>query len=466
MTKNEKKRIILTLLLMFIISISVCSLFICTHDDYYVPYGDDFLGSVTFAEKLGNGRYLGNFFGNWFSQKYVVSVVLRSISFVLLPWLMSYLTGTITWNNLLLAFFLVLFPGVEVLSQSYGWAHGFYNYVPVVVFSFSAAALLKSPISIKHRAFSIIVLNLLGMGQMLFSENSSVVCFVWSLWLCVEYKEDGKRLLLAITYTIAGIVGIGIMFFGPRISGVAENMLSYRGISSDIIATIKSNTVEIFQTVIQALILWLSWITLLLFKRNTGSKVGKALSAVLLLLWIFAYSVSREYFSKSIFQSAGIVCTVLFFLILLVYSVILFDSSVLQKAGVPFILAIISAGELLVVQPVGPRCMYITVIMLSFSLLYLLNDSKRKKEVYTFGFVIGVICLFLTLFHLIPVFCQNKIRIQNIKNQMNEGNKIIEVVPIKETKYVWNANELYGYPYTFNYGDPDEVVFTLVKEKE
>ena len=472
---KKEKQILICIALIYILITILCIFFVNTHDDYMMYYGKNIDGSVKYASEIGNGRYIGNFLGNFLSQRKVLNTLIKGLVITGIIVLCSGISGEITFTKLVVCTFLMLGTGKQIFAEAYVWSHGFYNYAMPIVFLLLSIYLIQKYSSAVPLGMYFLT-SLIGFAQMLFSENTTVIALIiaaFSLWIC--YKKGSRK--LCVVYLIAAILGVIICFEGPNISGTAHNIDWYREVQgggiTGIIWGAFYNAVKIGEVFSKCLFLWIISIFVFSTERGIGTarKIVRVVMMIVLitvnyLLTIDAAHIS-EYEIKDYIKIAAMLLAAAYYIYLLFRYLKCFDLHKKLMIIAAITIAVLSAGELLFVSPIGPRCVLITYTFITIaisSMLQLEFLPEKKLNIFCAVIACAAIAFYgIRLFEFAEIYKIDNLRISFIEEQLRESNNEIYVIALPDKhELLYEPNNCEGFEYTFNTGTPEDMHFTLI----
>jgi hypothetical protein len=130
-------------------------------------------------------------------------------------------------------------------------------------------------------------------------------------------------------------------------------------------------------------------------------------------------------------------------------------------------IAAASVGQLLIIHPIGPRCLYLTYVLAVVVILYLLPDmgqtDNRKLRMLFRGLGVlgcGVYGVLLAL-HM-QAWKVHTVRVDYANAQLAEGKTQIEIIMLPYTPMFQCPDDSYVYPYKFNLGDMNAMSFQYI----
>lgn len=485
-TKNYKSVILLPALI-FASEILVCSFFVNTHDDYLTAGVKTFYEAFDYSIHYGNGRILGNALVELLCNRHILNCLFKSVCLFLLIVLMSYLCSRINAKNLIIFFFLVNCAPIAYYKEVFVWSHGFYNYVPPVVLLLITLAIMKSIYLGKKEVnvFTYIALILCGISAQLFSENSTVINIITAVAITALVIKNKKKTLPALVNLFSSITGAVIMAAVPKLLNVSDKMSSYRGLTPlknmSFAESISSHFFIELKYIGDMYPLWLIFSAVLLIavhkRKDKLSKLSRIIYDVVFSLsfLIFITKILLTYeiifvtnANLMLILSLSVAVYITFSLLVLLK---LFSKDELKHVYFFLPLAIISVGELLIVHPIGYRCLFITYILLSIPAVNIINRILGEcrfniKVLYAIIAVTTVAINFVNAYHYAYIGKVNDARIEYAQEQIDEGKYDIEIINLPYEDWLWYANESYAYKYTFNQGNPDEMTFSYITYDE
>ena len=447
-----------------------------THDDWYYEGGYS-LSALLTTRSSGwyqtlNGRVLGNALEGFTATHKLFRAFVQAV-FVFGIWRVSVsLLKLPTAGQLLLLAGIVLLPS-GLYAQTYGWGAGFFNYVPEMLLLLICAWLIyrwQSGVC-RNKTLSCIAALLCAMCAQLHAENFTVISMMLGASLIVLMIAPVlRRNWAALLSGIGFLLGGAVMFTSPAYHQ------GYYTVSANLIERILEN----YQTVsfytlgyhyIASLLLTVSTIFLLWNRKTNGSKSVKyAVTVALVGIQLYFIGYHQILADQLLIRSQEIT-EGLDFLINVVYVLLIFACTIKLPVSVerkcltliPLALAILYAGPLLVVSPIGPRCFYSTWILMLFSGVSLAMEAFGEKlqlsvvKGLSLCICAGVILVFIGInYQNHTVFVR---RIDAITQGMNQHVNTIALQDYVFPEYVWgNNSQTIGEHYY--YLTPHDITFT------
>ena len=446
-------------------------------DDYYFQYvsssGLSLSETISFVLHYGNGRVLGNLLTIALVQNKILGAFIKSL-FCTAIILFSYLIIR-CYNNasvLIISLFTVLFPP-RIISQVFSWTSGFCNYIPpLLCFLIMAYCLL----CLKPRNHSVIwiLLFVVGLCGQLFVEHSAVINLSLVIVLSIILLKKRRNIVIeAIMCIIGMIIGTIILFMVPRLFVIQTQFEGYQKLNLGslhiFVVSVVSNGMQICKDLSYAFLFWVALGAVLFgwaLKRRLILRQKIALAAALAsfpltrIVLTAVSSVSGIKFGIT----ESILLTVSFVLFIVAAFVLLLAFSKQDRSNTNQLLlllaAVFSLLPLLIVYPIGQRCLAHSVMFFSILAVEMgssLVDSNRGVQISS---LLVAVCLF-ALIVCDYIKTNNAVidRDRYINEQIELGNREITVFEIKSTYAGYGINSMVGY--AFYYIEPGDIVFNI-----
>lgn len=437
-----------------------------------------------------NGRLLGNGFSKSFGCSEFWREIARCGIILGILLLLCRMAKLRTLSMYAAALMLVVALPTDLYAQAYAWAAGFFNYVPplVVILTY----VLRVDRLIETRKDSVIcgimMLLMLLAGQ-LFIENVSIGMCLLTGGVLVWYLAVNKRLSWSVGGSFLGsVIGCVIMFLAPGYSNV--NQEGYRQISAtfeELMKVIKSNFSVITQyltednwliiAALTALSLWL-----LLGAQPEKNRQRCVRNAALLGLMVCPVYFYAHYEILSTLSYVEWLAELGFWLdvaanllyLLAVLTAVLLGvkddnrkrRAVLSIAAVPAVF-----GPLVVVYPVGPRCLYIPYMLLVCLVLILAAEAADRADPKLLRRltipVVAMVCCVLTVYLWIAVWnghCE-EVRTTRIETAMAAGASSVELPSFPYPRFLHNGNGS-AMQYYYYYENPGDLQFVFINHAD
>jgi len=429
----------------------------------------DLVRTVAQKWSTSNGRILGNVLAYTAGSRPIVRDVLRAgILLLLVVWL-SRITKQWTASGLLLCTALVLFLPSTMFREVYPWAAGYFNYVPPVALALLALCLIPELWAGKPAGNSIkrsIALFFVAFSAQLFVENVTfyVVCSAAALniYQCVRYRKCSAELLC---YLIGSIMGAALLLASPSYLDIFFRGENYQigathGLRG-LLTSARNNCGTVFHALLaDCPVLYLS-ITALLGayllraqKPTAAEKIG-----FVLLVGCCAAFLFRTWSDR---VTVGIS---LLWLLLVAVAVFRLRKAIGGKAFYFLLSALCAAFPLLFVNPIGPRCLYISYVFLLAVALELLSGLKLN---FKFAFpVCAVLCAAVIVFNWSVYYPLHQVDVQQrsaIEDAIARGERSVEVQAYPSDRWLWEPDTP-KMQYAYYYQTPNDFTITFVPQE-
>lgn len=381
------------------------SIFPLTGDDWFRESLGASLGGVgdlvrTVARKWSttNGRILGNVLAYTAGSRPIVRDIMRTLITFGLIALLARVSGLRKASGLLLCAAAVIALPREMFREIYPWAAGYFNYVPPVALALGALALMPEVFAwqeINAGKARCAALFFLGFASQLFVENITFYVLCAAGILNVLQLVRHKRLsAVLVCYFIGALLG-AVLLLGVYI-------VRSKPKTSDVIC----------------LAAMLACCACLLL-----GEWSDIVTALICLAW-FALSAA------AIVRRTGQVC---------------------GKAMYFMLAALCAAFPLLFVNPIGPRCLYVSYVFLlavALSLLSGLKLSFRHTCPLCLCMFVGTAALLATIYY--PLHKTDMQQRELIEDALARGDREVTVPAYEDGSWLWDADSCkmeYAYYY-------------------
>lgn len=465
------------------------------------PYtGDDWSwGSSIGMDRLNiffadyNGRYAGNLLVLVLTRCKLLDAAVMAAAFSSVCYA-SYAYAKDQSNAaLLLAAFLYLLMPKEMWAQAAVWTAGFTNYVPSALISaaflISVREITDSELSdrkdtLKHG----IGWCVLGFVGALFVESVTVfhICLAVAViaWTFLRFR---KYRFAHLGFFLGSVIGTWIMFSNGAYDRIAQGEDYYRhtpvGLRDTVYFAVDQagkimdyilyhNT--LFCVIVTALLLLLA-----IRRIRTGEKRWKILPAVFHVCCLGLLFCKDTVFSvitgripmKALF--AG--CIPVAIAVLYVFSILLMVLCFVEKGRrfrmlLPLYCAVVSLAPLLVVDPIGPRCVFIGYLLMILFAVDLFGYTRKQilPQEKWLGRLIGLAAAAQLLFlvHIFyPIHYYDALRVDYLRAQAAEGKTQVQMCDLPNQEYVWDgtpAGESWINKYRLFYDLPEDLQITVI----
>ena len=468
------------------------------------PYtGDDWAwGSQIGLDRLAswfenyNGRYFGNLLVMVLTRSKIVNVLLTAASmaaFCLLPKLFVKSEKFLPYALGALFFFLI---PQNMRVQVVVWTAGFYNYVPPIVLIFLYLVLVRNVFDDeepKYGKVALIVSPVIGIGAALFMENVTLYNLVAAAAIvAIAYLRFRKVYPVHLAYLAGSIAGAAMMFANSAYGTIAQGGDEYRSsvLDQGLIGTIANNMNVIVRSLfLDNLAAWgiLTLLCLICYgqylRSGTGKKICHLAVGVHLLCggMLVAKSCCRDWLFF-VNTGAAITLTILLFAAMAVgyclsALVLVFFCVDDRKTRLRVLFLLLSipvlAAPLLVVNPVGERCLFASYMMLaaaSVALLVYVMDRVRISAAAQKALVAVILAVCVVLMGMLvniyrTVHQYDVLRNEYVRKQVDAGYKTVMMSRLPHEDQVWCSvpENLWAERYKLFHGIDPDVEFELLE---
>lgn len=436
-------------------------------DLYYAAYGFSSISDIFwFALTYGNGRLFGNMLIHFLLQSSSIRVIVQT-SLIVSLWCLTYkVIHRGEKDYLILGIFLFLTINPTIFREDYLWSSAVANYIPGILCMIGSLLIFQSEEKNKNIALLIISIS----GQ-LFVEHTSVINVLFSLSVlifCLKTNAEKYKVTSALVWFLGTVIGIAIMFFIPKVFYVHNEWENYQKIN---INTIQELFISIIANGMQisGIILKNVFAFILLSSLLMKTSIPKQLKIILAIFPIYGFVVGYVVDEKW----TATLCCFLNLLALLVYLAAVIFSIVLSKElknkyeSLFYIaMCVISVLPLLIVYPIGARCILHAYVYLVLGILSLFinNPHLIDERFYKQVTICSVVCSFILVsgltihFHSIGAMDEN--RLNYAQSMVDEGaNEII--VPKTSSPYV-KENDDWSYGQIFYQKEKMDIEFEFI----
>ena len=469
---------------------------------YMFPYtGDDWAwGSIIGIDRWNTqfadygGRYLGYVIVMLLTRSRISRAIVMSVSYLIIASCIEYITR-ITWS-FYLTITLIAFLPRAILRQAVVWTAGFSNYVTFTVIMMIIITYLyahfdkrkEAAMAEKCHVLFLIIMFLLGLRGTLIVEHVTCYIVLLSVTASVFFIITEKSLHLPmIALTSGSVIGSLMMFSNGAYHKVAANQYGYRtAMQGGLLANIKENYLSVifYEGFLcnRCLNLVIFFACLFVYEKMRRRKKSVPV-AWLSLGWICIYliisivaTMKWDMVSKNNMIKVPLgVLTLVYLIALMLYTcwVGYCDLHCMIKLLLPLFSIGIIVAPLFVVNPIGSRCFFPTYILfILYSQLMISSVTSVEKfsspgEWYKLNIALLIIASIIGYLRLMsiyyPVFISDNSRLEHIKEQVANGQQIIEVEHLPHEEYLWTSmpysGSVWEERYKLFYGLPVELDF-------
>lgn len=450
---REKLSWALCLAVLFVGLLLLCWLFPLTGDDWFrealgasIHSPADLFREVAFRWSTVNGRIAGNLLAYTAGSRPLLRELMRALFTLALIALLARTAGLDGWRGLLVCAAGALVLPREMFCQIYPWAAGFFNYVPPVVLLLACLALARPVLDgepLPEGLMRSAVFLLLGFCQQLFVENDTLFALWAALVLLVWYRWEQRRWSPCLLALLLGcVLGAALLFASPSYRLIAAEGGAYRsGLGeglAGLLSMARTNLPEVVwcSILICPVLYWsLTLFALLLWLREDRPWPDRLLAAALFL--------SCGWLDQG--TAAPMLAAALWWLFLTAALCRWLPGRAFRaRALFLWLGAPVAAGPLLFVDPIGPRCLFLSyVLMLAVAGVMLRALEPERLAPYLTGpgaiaLTGAVFCFYLTVF--LPLHRLEVQREQILLQALEEGAPQAVLPPYDHSGWLWDAD--------------------------
>lgn len=427
-----------------------------------------------------NGRLIGNALSSFLGcSEFWREIVRCTIIFVILLQVckLSRVRSICAYCAVLV---LVIALPVDIYRQCYAWAAGFFNYVPPLLLILYYFFLYEKECESRANSLKRLpVFFFTGLFTQFFVENISIGIFLLSAGILLWERRCRGKWSFPLALHLAGCcIGCVIMFAAPGYSNV--NVEGYREVSTTLfglLKTIYSNFSNITMYITERnwlLIIPLTALALLLMLKEepttrSRQRLHRCVIFCLMLcpVWFYVnYTIMKVlYYSMWVAVLRFLIDVIANFLYLAsicITGIICLKDPAMKRramlciASIPLVLL-----PLVVVSPIGPRCMYVPYILMVCLILLFADEFFSRQRISSLSFLklpivlitVGVLSSYLWVSFWNGHY--EDIRVDLIHAAMEEKAKSVSIPNYPYMDYIHNPNAgaLRAYYYYRNPGD-------------
>ena len=471
---------------------------------YLFPYtGDDWAwGSQIGLERLANwfdnynGRYLGNLLVMVLTRSKLVNILLTAlamVSFCLFPKLFAKSKTFLPYA--LGALFFFLMPQ-SMRVQVVVWTAGFSNYVPPILLIFLYLILVRNVFDDEQPVYgklSLVASPVLGFAAGLFMENVTLYNLaVAAAVLVIAWIRFRKVYAVHLAYAAGSVAGAVMMFTNSAYGTIAQGGDEYRSsvLNQGLIGTIANNMNVILRSLfLENLAAWavLSVLCLICYvlclRSGAAKKIchlavgvhilcgGMLLGKSLYPDWMF-FADSGVAITLNILIFAGMAVGYCLSALVLVFLCV--DDRKMKLRMLFLLLSIpVLAAPLLVVNPVGERCLFSSYMMLAAAcvvlLVYVMNrltipaPAQKIATAVILAVCVMVMCVLVNIYR--EVHHYDMLRNEYVQKQVDAGYQTVMMSRLPHESHVWCSvpENLWAERYKLFHGIDPDVQFELLE---
>lgn len=391
-----------------------------------------------------NGRILGNILAYSAGSRPLLREGMRALFTLALIALISRLARLEGWQGVLLAAFGVLALPREMIAQIYPWAAGFFNYVPPVVMLLACLELVRPVLEnrpLEERPARGAALFLLGFGQQLFIENNTLYALCASFVLLVWYWLERRKLSpCLLAFFLGCVLGAALLFASPSYRLITGDGGAYQsglgGGLAGLFAAARINLPEVARYfILDCPILYFGATFLALM---LAMQAERRTWADWLLLAALGFGALAMYWELPMVMTAAML-----WWLALAAALWRWTPDRASRAWSLFLWlgAPVAAGPLLFVSPIGPRCLFLSyILMLAVEgvLLRALNPGSRLLGAVAAALAAAAFCFYFASF--LPLHRVELQRTQAIQEALASGAHEVAIPPYRHSGLLWDAD--------------------------
>ena len=433
-----------------------------------------------------NGRYFGNFLSGAMGCSKLLRELVRC-GFIFGIFLsVCHICKLRKLYGYLAALALTIALPTRIYAQAYAWAAGFFNYVPPTLFLLLYLSAVISQFSRKNSEAPLWALPyfLLGLCTQFFVENVTIVVCLLSGVFCVAWAIRNKKLSWRLAGHLAGaLVGCVLMFLAPGYQNIGaegyreipQGLSALLGIAKNF-SIITSNLLENNWLVI-GLLTALCLYLLFRVKAETLRARRTKCAGILMLCLASAFFYADQAVLRTMQYNDHVAA-----LIVLLEGVFVLcylggigiavwqgiaDPAEKWKALLFPGTAVCVLAPLLVVNPIGPRCLYLPDILLVCTVLCigrycLRTNAAAEKHLRLPILLLSCVVLVSFLWMMLWNGHAESVRKEYTERKMSQGAEEITLPQYPYQEYVYDSESRTIGRYYY-YSDPNDITFNFVQ---
>ena len=412
-----------------------------------------------------NGRYLGNILALIITRSKIAKTLIMAggITWLLYVMEQNLTSSSDTWKDnkkgnmfLLLCSVLMLCTLPKTLyAQSFGWPAAFVNFVPPVIlfliyYNWTEPLFEGKDGTGLYSHFQLLMALPLGIATQLFCEHITVFVVIYGAGvLLLTWIQKRKIYGMHTVYFIGTLIGAAIMFSNGAYHRAATNPNGYKHIKISLLSMYQ----QLSDTILDNLFLN-NWILNVLlaailtyFIMKSGRKTFWNAALMLILCGFSVYSIWNRLNPEWIFMGSETLNHIIrIFLSFLYFINVLLciwkNVSGGKTSCALYLFSAIAAAPLLVANPIGPRCFFISYILESLALLKLVRYVLERETVDFYYPILGILFsvivlgfIYARMFSMIGAADNRRQEIIEEAAQKDEREIILPVLPY--AGYCW-----------------------------
>ncbi len=475
--KGEQRQAVLCLCVLFIILFLLCRLFPLVGDDWYrealgagIHSPLDLIRETAYRWSTTNSRIFANILAFSAGSRPLLRELYQASFTLALIALLGKVTGIGGPRGLMLWTAAVLALPLPIFAQIHSWAAGFFVFVPPTVLALGCIGIVLPVIDgdeLRETRPRWAALLAMGFLQELGAEHSALfgICAAFGLliWYRLERKKWSPSLGLMLT---GSLLGAALLFASPSYRLIGSGGTDYykTGLTGGLAGLFQSamrNLPAIARYFIldcPVLYLSLTALTLLLGLRLRGR-----LNLVLKL--VLAAGCPALAFLPAHRITAALIWGLALFAALYLW---LPDRQ--SRARTLFFLtgAVIAAAPLLVVNPIGPRCLlmsYVFMLAAAGSILKALKPEGLPKPVaWLVPAALSIAVLAVCFCVFIPIHRTELRRSEILSGAVASGAEKVTVPAYDNSRWLWDADSAFKLGQYYYHREPGDIEIIFGKD--
>lgn len=351
-------------------------------------FSGNFLNVLREALYYGNGRFLGNVLGFYFSHHFTAAIFVTAFFLTVTVLLAVLLFFDGNGRYIFPVAILIAFPAVGIIREVYSMIAAFSNYAVPFAFALMSRFIVKKISGGGSKALYV-PLALSSVCVCLFSENTTVVMLCAAvIFLIIDLIDSKKASIANAVNLISTAVGALIMFLIPRLTHTSEKLSDYRGYVTEpqaLIYNALSALRSFARLAAQYLLIYIVISLLMLFvlhKAKTAKGVKIILSAVLIVFPIVSALALCFSETANRYSIALLALESVYMLSVLATAILSKQKRIIASTVAVIILLGSAVAPILIVNHRGDRTFFTTFAILMCYALWL---SAELKPNFAFG---------------------------------------------------------------------------------
>ena len=397
--EKKKSSAILQALLYLTVSVGFAVSYLFAYPQYDVmifsrDVGNSIADAVRESLYYGNGRFLGNVLGFYFSNHFVESLFFTSLMMTLFTAMLNCLFFDGRKSCIFPIAVIIAFPALGIVREVYFMLAAFCNYAVPLFFVLLTCIILKQ-MCFDGSRWLYVPLALSAFCSCLFSENTTVVIGCLAFLILVREYIDKKKItpqsVVNFVFTAAGAL---TMYLIPKLMGTSEKLSDYRSFVTEPTALYRNviSGVRAFALIANQFVLVYAVISFVMLSLLFRSRIAKALklliAAILVVFPIscifpicfasFAYRYSSVYIPLEIAYLAAII----------IVAIVTKNKNLIWATLMTVVLLGSAVGPILIVNHRGDRTFFTVFAIFLFYAAHLaasfgmeINSGGLKKTV-------------------------------------------------------------------------------------